>query len=78
MKRLGVYLSPVILVNTKNFYDPCIRLLERAIEEKFMDERNRDMWHVVNNPSEVISAIEKAPEWNESARSFATLRKDFR
>ncbi len=76
MKRLGVYLSPVILLNTKNFYDPCIQLLEKAVDEKFMDERNRDMWRIVDEPSKIINAIEESPEWSESARNFATLRKN--
>ena len=75
MKRLGIYLSPIIIVNIKNFFNPCIQLLNNAVEEKFMDERNKLMWKVVSEPSEVINAIKHSPGWDENARSFASLRK---
>ncbi len=78
MKRLGVYLNPIIMVNVNNFFNPCIQLLENAIEEKFMDERNKQMWKVVNDPANVLDAIKKSPQWFEDARHFATLKKDQR
>jgi uncharacterized protein (TIGR00730 family) len=74
-KRLGVYLSPIVFVNINGFFNPCIELLEKAISEKFMDERNRLMWTVVNDSSEVINAIKNSPQWSSEARNFATLRK---
>lgn len=76
LKRLGVYLSPIIFVNIKNYFDPCIQLLDNAIEEKFMDQRNKQMWKVVDNPDNVLNAITNSPAWTEDARHFATLKKD--
>ncbi len=76
LKRLGVYLNPIILVNVKKFFDPCIQLLENAVLEKFMDERNKLMWKVVDDPRNVLSAIKDSPAWTEEARHFATLKKD--
>ncbi len=75
MKRLGQYLNPIILVNINRFFDPCIQLLEKSIEEKFMDERSRDMWSVVEQPHDVISAIKNSPRWSQDSVNFATLRK---
>jgi len=76
MKRLGQYLSPIIFVNINNFFDPCIELLDRSIEEKFMDERSRNMWSVVTTPSEVINAILNSPEWSKDSLRFAALRSN--
>ncbi len=76
LKRLGVYLSPIIFVNINGFFNPCIELLERAISENFMDERNRLMWKVVSEPHEVVQAIKDSPEWSVEARNFATLKKE--
>lgn len=75
LKRLGVYLNPIIVVNTKNYYNPCIQLLENSIEEKFMDERNRQMWKVVDNVEDVLSAIELSSSWSSDSKHFATVRK---
>jgi len=72
-KRLGLYLNPIILVNTRGFFDPCIALLERCIEERFMDARHGTMWSVVKEPEQVIPAIENAPMWGREARSFAAI-----
>ncbi|MHB1688049.1 MAG: LOG family protein [Ignavibacteriaceae bacterium] len=76
LKRLGLYLSPIIFVNTKSFFNPCIQLLENAIKEKFMDERNRQMWEVVYTADEVLSSIENSSAWSSDSRNFATLRKN--
>jgi hypothetical protein len=70
-KRLGLWSRPIVLVNTRGFYDPAVALLERAVEERFMDERHRDMWRVVARPEDVLDAIRRAPAWSEDARDFA-------
>ncbi len=75
LKRLGVYLNPIIIVNIKGYYSPCIELLENSIEEKFMDERNRQMWKVVDNVEHVLSAIEQSSIWSPDSKNFATVKK---
>jgi uncharacterized protein (TIGR00730 family) len=70
-KRLGLWWKPVVIVNTRGFYDPAVALLERSVEERFMDERHRDMWRVVDAPEQVLDAIRDAPDWGAEARAFA-------
>jgi uncharacterized protein (TIGR00730 family) len=71
LKRLGLYTGAIVLVNTRGFFDPCIAMLERCIEECFMDERHRAMWQVVDEPEQVLTAIADAPVWSEEAREFS-------
>lgn len=73
-KRLGLYLGPIVLVNTRRFFLPCVELLERCVGERFMDERHLAMWSVVDEPEAVIEAIESAPEWRADNRNFAVLK----
>jgi uncharacterized protein (TIGR00730 family) len=73
LKRLGLYLNPIVLVNTRGFFAPLLALLEHAVEERFMDPRHRDMWQVVGRPEEVPGALERAPVWVAEARSFAAV-----
>jgi uncharacterized protein (TIGR00730 family) len=73
LKRLGLYLSPIVLVNTRGFFDPLLQLLHRAITERFMDERHARMWEVVANPAEVPEALERAAQWTADSRKFAAL-----
>ena len=73
LKRLGLYLNPIVLVNTRNFYTPLVALLQRAVDEHFMDERHLLMWQVVGTPEEVPQALAVAPAWSADARSFAAV-----
>jgi uncharacterized protein (TIGR00730 family) len=73
LKRLGTFLGPIVMVNTRGFFDPCIELLERCIDERFMDERHRAMWQVVGEPEEVIEALREAPGWSSDAIGFAAV-----
>ena len=73
LKRLGLYLNPIVLVNTRGYFDPLLRMLADAITERFMDDRHGSMWEVVAQPEEVIGALERAPAWCADAREFAAL-----
>jgi uncharacterized protein (TIGR00730 family) len=71
LKRLGLYLGPIVLVNTLGFYDRVVATLDHCISEHFMDERHRGIWIVVNEPEDVVNAIQTAPRWNSENRNFA-------
>jgi hypothetical protein len=73
LKRLGVFLGPIVIVNTRDYYAPLLALLDAAVRERFMDARHLGMWQVVARPEDVIAAIEAAPAWSAQARRFATL-----
>ena len=73
LKRLGLFLGPIVLVNTRNYFDPLRALLESAVHERFMDERHLDMWQIVSAPEDVPGALAAAPQWSASARSFAAV-----
>ncbi len=72
-KRLGLHVHPIVLVNTLGFFSPLVALLDRAIDERFMDPRHRSMWTVVDRVDDVLAAIRDAPEWSAAARAFATV-----
>lgn len=73
LKRLAVYLNPIILLNTRHFFDPCVELLRRCVEERFMNPRHLEMWQVVNRPEDILDAIRQSPKWTEQARNFAAV-----
>ncbi|MBC7186076.1 MAG: TIGR00730 family Rossman fold protein [Calditrichaeota bacterium] len=73
LKRLGLYLGPIVMLNTCGFFDPLLQLFERCIAERFMDPRHRQMWTVVDEPAEVLEAIRQAPPWPSGAVQFAAV-----
>jgi len=74
LKRLGIYLKPIVLVNVKRFFDPLLTLLQRCIDERFMDERHAAMWQVAGRPEDILGAIRSATPWTHDARRFATMK----
>ena len=71
-KRLGLYFGPIVFLNQNGFFDPCIELLQRCVDERFMDERHLAMWQVVSRVDEVIPALDAAEPWPADARRFAS------
>jgi uncharacterized protein (TIGR00730 family) len=74
LKRLGLYVHPIVLLNTRNYYAPLIELLNRAVEERFMAQQHLAMWQIVAEPEEIPHALANAPPWSAEARSFAAVR----
>ena len=74
LKRLGLYVHPIVLLNTRNYFAPLLELLEHAVRERFMGDRHLEMWQVVAEPEEIPHALATAPPWSEAAREFAAVR----
>lgn len=72
-KRLGLYAGPIVIVNTNRYYTPMLEMLDRSVEHRFMDERHRAMWVVVEEPEQVLEAIRNSPPWSVANRSFAAI-----
>jgi hypothetical protein len=72
-KRLGLFTNPIVLVNTRGYFDPLLEMLLRAVNERFMDRRHLEMWSVVQRVEQVLPAIVEAPGWSEDARRFAAV-----
>ncbi|MGC8518068.1 MAG: TIGR00730 family Rossman fold protein [Steroidobacteraceae bacterium] len=73
LKRLGLFLGPIVLVNTRSYFEPLRILLEAAVRERFMDERHLAMWQIVARAEDVPEALASAPDWSAAAREFAAV-----
>jgi len=74
LKRLGVFLGPIVLVNVNGYFEPCLQLLAQCISDRFMDERHQAMWSVAPEPEAAFQTMQEAPEWQANARAFAVQR----
>jgi uncharacterized protein (TIGR00730 family) len=75
LKQLGQFTKPIIIVNTRNFYDPLFSLLNKMVAEKFMRDIHQDIWSIVNEPEEIMDAIRQSPPWDAGALKFAAVEK---
>lgn len=72
-KQLGLYLNPIVILNTKGYYDALIAQLERAIDDHFMGKIHGNIWSVASTPEEALEIIENTPVWDASIRKYAAL-----
>ncbi|MBS0433040.1 MAG: LOG family protein [Proteobacteria bacterium] len=74
LKRLGLYFKPIVLLNTRGFYEALHAFLQQVIAERFMNPEHAAMWSMVNAPGDVLPAIRNAPQWRADARDYAVVR----
>lgn len=72
-KQLGLFLHPIVILNTKGYYNPLLEMLDKAAEERFMREEHRAIWSVANTPSEAVELLTNTQPWDESVRKFAYI-----
>lgn len=76
LKRLGIYFNPIVLVNTRGFYDRLQQFLLHSIDEKMMNRGHEAMWSLVDGPDAVLDRIRSTPRWREDARSYASVKAE--
>ncbi len=72
-KQLGLYLKPIIILNTNGYYDALLAQLQRAADECFMRPQHTAIWSVAATPEEAIQLALSTPLWDASVRKFAAL-----
>lgn len=72
-KQLGLYLSPIVILNIDGFYNHLIEQLNHAVSEHFMGEIHSKIWSVATTPEEALSIIATTTLWDTSIRKYAAL-----
>ncbi len=72
-KQLGLYLNPIVILNTRGYFDPLFEMMQSAIDENFMRQQHGAIWHVAETPQEAVELIHTIPVWDSSIRKFAAI-----
>lgn len=72
-KQLGLYLKPIVILNTNGFYNPLLEMLERAIDQHFMRRQHGSIWQVAQTPDEALQLLYTTPIWSKDIRKFAAI-----
>ena len=67
LKRLGQFSKPIVILNTGGFYDPLRAMLDRCVEQAFMHPSHLAMWTFVDEPEQVLPALQSAAPWDTEA-----------
>ncbi|MEE1215444.1 MAG: TIGR00730 family Rossman fold protein [Bacteroidaceae bacterium] len=72
-KQLGLYLNPIVILNTKGYYDALLQQLEQAAEEQFMRKEHLQIWRVAQTAEEAVQLATSTPMWDTNVRRFAAV-----
>jgi len=72
-KQLGLYLKPIVVLNTEGYYDALLSQLNAAVEQRFMRPQHAGIWGVATTPAEAVRLAETMPLWDKSVRKYAAL-----
>ena len=73
LKRLGIFIKPIVILNTNGFYNPLIELFDKMISENFLREEHRTLWTVIDRPDDLFNAIENSQTWDKNAINLAQV-----
>lgn len=72
-KQLGLYLKPIVILNTNGYYAPLLKALQQAAEQNFMRQQHTAIWRVAETPEEALRLVLETPLWDTSIRRFAAI-----
>lgn len=72
-KQLGLYLNPIIILNTKGYFNPLLEMFKRAVDERFMREQHMAIWAVADTPEQAVELVNNMPKWDPSIRKLAAI-----
>lgn len=57
-RQLGLVKTPVVILNTRGYYDSLLAMLGHAIDEGFMKPSHSQLWQVAATPAEAIALLD--------------------
>ncbi|MDR0371629.1 MAG: TIGR00730 family Rossman fold protein [Prevotellaceae bacterium] len=72
-KQLGLFLCPIVVLNTNDYYNELIKMLDKAVDQHFMREIHSQMWSVVHDVESIIPTINATEKWDKTTRKFAAI-----
>lgn len=72
-KQLGLYIHPIVILNTNGYFDALIKQLDHAVDEHFMRQQHKAIWQVASTPDEAVELLYTTPLWDRSVRKLAAI-----
>jgi uncharacterized protein (TIGR00730 family) len=74
LKQLGIFTKPIIILNTNNYYEPLKMMFKNCLDGKFMADKNHDLWQFIDEPEQVLPALQNDPAWHGVSKKITQSR----
>lgn len=61
-RQLKLHDKPIVLINADGYWSPFLNLINNIIDQQFTVPDTLDLFHVVNDPKEVIPLLKSLPD----------------
>ena len=72
-KQLGLYLHPIIILNTDGYFNPLLEMLHQAVDQHFMRPQHLNIWQTASTPEEAVELLMNTPKWDKNIRKLAAI-----
>ena len=73
-KMLGLFVKPIVILNTDNYYDPLLEMLDRTARRHFMNPVFSKLWAVAQTPQEALRLVDTLSDWTDTTSKINTDR----
>jgi uncharacterized protein (TIGR00730 family) len=73
LKQLGLFNGAIVILNTLNFYNELLQLLDKMIEGNFMRQQHRTIWSITDTPKGTVEELSRYVGWIPDPRSIAKI-----
>ncbi len=73
LKQLGLFMGPVVILNTLNFYKSLIDFLEHMVAGNFLRAEHKGIWVIADTPKDVLAALSHDNGWIDDPRKIAKI-----
>ena len=73
LKQLGLFMGPVVILNTLNFYKSLIDFLEHMVAGNFLRAEHKGIWVIADTPKDVLAALSNDNGWIDDPRKIAKI-----
>jgi uncharacterized protein (TIGR00730 family) len=74
LKKLAQFTKPIVILNTRGYFNAFHQMMQQAVDEKFMPDELKFLYTIVDTPEEVLPAIHNAHSWNKGLKDAGSLR----
>ena len=73
LKQLGVYRGPIVILNSKGFYNKFIEFIDHMAEKRFFRPEHKSMFLLAETAEEAVNMAVQNASWIDNPRSLARI-----
>ncbi len=75
LRQLCIHTKPIAILNTNGYFDPMIKMLQSAVEQKFMPATNMNLFFASDDCAKILNYLKEYKPTENDITSFKNITK---